>query len=70
LTGDPSQPELQAIQITNRIVLSPGQTVALETEIPNGGWLPEFTNILAGPRSLLIFVTPALVNDRDFQKPR
>jgi hypothetical protein len=62
LTGDSAQPGVQTIQATNQITLSPGQTVVLENEIPSGNWLPEATNISAGPRSFLVFVTPTLVD--------
>jgi RNA polymerase sigma factor (sigma-70 family) len=65
LTGDPSQPGVQTIQATNQITLSPGQTVVLEKEIPSDGWLPDSTNTPTGPRSLLVFVTPTVVDSRD-----
>jgi cell division protein FtsL len=74
LYGDPSQPDVQTIQITNQVTLSPGQTVVMETEMPSGGWLldstnvPDSKNLPAGPRSLLMFVTPTVV-DSDFMKP-
>jgi RNA polymerase sigma factor (sigma-70 family) len=68
LTGDHLQPDLQAIQITNQVTLSSGQTVVLQKEIPPGGWMPDETNIPAGPRSLLIFVTPQVVDGRGFPK--
>jgi len=74
LYGDPSQPDVQTIQMTNQVTLSPGQTVVMETEIPSGGWLldstnvPDSKNLPAGPRSLLMFVTPTVV-DSDFMKP-
>jgi hypothetical protein len=64
LTGDPAQPDLQTVQITNRAALSPGQTAVLAKEIPKDGWLPQATNIPAGPRSLLVFVTPQVVDAR------
>jgi RNA polymerase sigma factor (sigma-70 family) len=63
LTGDPSKPGAQLIHATNQVTLSPGQTVVLENEIPSGGWLPDSTNIPAGPRSLLVFVTPTPVDE-------
>ncbi len=63
LTGDPSQPGLHTIQITNQVNLSPGQTAVLENEIPSGGWLPDSTNMPAGQRSLLVFVTPTAVDE-------
>jgi RNA polymerase sigma factor (sigma-70 family) len=62
LTGDSSQPGMQTIQATNQVILYPGQTVVLEAEIPPGGRLPDSTNIPAGPRSLLVFVTPQVVD--------
>ncbi len=67
LTGDPSQPNVQTIQLTNQVTLSPGQTFVFEQEIPIGNWLPDSTNIPTEPRSLLMFVTPTVVNDQDFQ---
>jgi RNA polymerase sigma factor (sigma-70 family) len=63
LTGDPSQPGFQTMQATNQVTLSPGQTVVLEKEIPPGGWLPGATNVSLGSRSLLVFVTPSVVDD-------
>jgi RNA polymerase sigma factor (sigma-70 family) len=63
LTGDSSQPGLQTIQVTNHVTLSPSQTVVLTTKIPNGGWLPDSTNIPAAPRSFLVFVTPTPVDE-------
>jgi len=63
LTGDPSKPGAQTIQAVNQVNLSPGQTVVLENEIPSGGWLPDSTNMSAGHRSLLVFVTPTAVDE-------
>ncbi len=63
LTGDPSKPGAQTIQAVNQVNLSPGQTVVLENEIPSGGWLPDSTNVPAGQRSLLVFVTPTAVDE-------
>jgi RNA polymerase sigma factor (sigma-70 family) len=68
LTGDLSRPDLQTVQATNQVTLSPGQTVVLEKEIPPNGWMPDFTNITVGPRSLLVFVTPQVVDSRGFPK--
>jgi hypothetical protein len=65
LTGDPAQPGVQTIQVTNQITLSPGQTMVLENEIPSSCWLPDSTNIPTGPRSLLVFVTPTVVDTRN-----
>jgi len=62
LTGDPSKPGTQVTQVTNQVALSPDQTVVFENEIPSYGWLPDSTNISAGPRSLLVFVTPTAVD--------
>jgi RNA polymerase sigma factor (sigma-70 family) len=63
LTGDPSQPGVQTIEATNQITLSPGQTFVLAEPLPNGGWLPDSTNIPVGTRSLLVFVTPTPVDE-------
>jgi RNA polymerase sigma factor (sigma-70 family) len=73
LTGDPSKPGAQTIQAVNQVNLSPGQTVVLENEIPSGGWLPDSTNMPAGQRSFLVFVTPTAVDEAgnriNFPKP-
>ena len=63
LTGDPSQPGVQTVQATNQVTLSPGQTFVFAEPIPSGGWLPDSTNIPVGPRSLLVFVTPTVVDE-------
>jgi type II secretory pathway component GspD/PulD (secretin) len=68
LTGDPSQPVVQTLQLTNHVFLQPGQTVVLEKKIPPGGWMDDPTNATAESRSLLMFVTPQVVNSRDFLK--
>jgi hypothetical protein len=63
LTGDPSRPGLQTIQMpTNQLALFVGQTVVLQRDIPAGGWLPDETNKPDGPRTLLVFVTPTLID--------
>lgn len=69
LTGDPSTPDLQTIQITNQINVTAGQIAVLEQDLPHGGWWPDSTNVSEGPKSLLMFVTPAVVNSRDFERP-
>jgi len=56
--------------LTNQLTLSPGQTVILEQKIPAGMWSPDLTNTSSGSRSLLVFVTPTVVKDSDFQKRR
>ena len=68
LSGNPSQPDIQTIEATNQMDISPGQTVVMEIKVPSGDWLPDETNNPAGERSLLLFVTPTVVNGRDFQK--
>jgi RNA polymerase sigma factor (sigma-70 family) len=68
LVGDSLQPDVQTTQITNQMSLLPGQTAVLEKEIPGGGWLSDATNIPAGPRVLLMFVTPTIVDSRDYQR--
>lgn len=64
LTGDSSRPGLQTTQLTNQLSLQIGQTAVMEQGIPAGGWLPDQTNTPAGPRSLLVFVTPRVVDSR------
>jgi RNA polymerase sigma factor (sigma-70 family) len=62
LIGDPSHPGVQTIQATNQATLSPDQTFILAEPLPSGGWFPDSTNIPAGQRSLLVFVTPTVVD--------
>ena len=69
LAGDPSQPEVRAMQTTNHVSLQHGQTVVLEKAIPPGGWLDSPTNATTASRILLVFVTPAIVDPDDFPKP-
>jgi hypothetical protein len=64
LTGDPLKPDVQTIQATNQLTLFPGQTAFLEQQILPGGWLPDSTNSFAEARSLLVFITPTVVNAR------
>ena len=59
LNGNPVQPEVQSVIFTNRATLTSGKTIVLEKDL---GWLPETTNTPAGPRSLLVFVTPHVVD--------
>jgi len=68
MSGDPSQPDIQTIEATNRMDLSPGQTAVMEMKIPSGAWMPDETNSPAGLRSLLLFATPQVVDSRDFNK--
>jgi RNA polymerase sigma factor (sigma-70 family) len=60
LIGDPPQLSVQYFATTNQV--APGQTVVLEKDLPSSGWLPRSTNLPSGPRSLLIFVTPQVVD--------
>jgi RNA polymerase sigma factor (sigma-70 family) len=66
--ADSSQTNLQTLEVTNHISLQPGQTVVLEKEIPPGGWLDDSTNATTESRSLLMFVTPQVVDSRGFVK--
>jgi RNA polymerase sigma factor (sigma-70 family) len=68
LIGDPPQLSVQTIVATNQVTTAPGQSVVLEKDLPSNGWLPGSTNIPVGPRSLLIFVTPTVVDSRSFPK--
>lgn len=62
LAGDSSQPSFQVLEISNQMSLSPTQTAVLETDIPAGTWLSDFTNAPPEARSLLVFVTPSAVD--------
>jgi len=68
LSGDPAQPGIQTIEGTNQMDFAPGHTVVMEMKIPAGAWLPDETNSPAGERSVLMFVTPQVVNSRGFLK--
>jgi RNA polymerase sigma factor (sigma-70 family) len=62
MSGDASQPGFQMLEITNQMDITPAQTAVLETEIPPGIWLPDYTNAPDGSRSLLVFVTPDIID--------
>lgn len=62
LTGQPAKPGIRKTQVAGRMTLKIGQTALLAQEIPPGGWIPNSTNSLGGRRSLLVFVTPRLVD--------
>ena len=62
LAGDASQPGFEILEVSNQMSLSPSQTAVLETEIPPGTWLSDFTNAAPEPRSLLVFVTPTAID--------
>jgi RNA polymerase sigma factor (sigma-70 family) len=62
MTGDSSQPKFQVLETTNQMSLAPDQTAVVQMEIPPGTWLPDFTNAPTGSRSLLVFVTPDLID--------
>ena len=60
--GDPSKPGVQRTEASYNVTIVAGQTVVLAKDIPTGGWLPDHTNAVAGPKSLLVFVTPVAVD--------
>jgi RNA polymerase sigma factor (sigma-70 family) len=62
LIGDASKPGVQRTEASYSVTLVAGQTVVLAKEVPGGGWLPDHTNTVAGPKSLLVFVTPTAVD--------
>jgi len=64
LTGGPSVGDTNVLmtQVLGRATLSGGQTAVFEKEMPEGGWLPDHTNATAGPRSMVVFVTPEPVD--------
>ena len=61
LTGEVLQPDVETVAITNQIYLLPDQTLYLGKDV-SSGWLPGMTNALSGPRKLLVFVTPSVVD--------
>jgi hypothetical protein len=62
LTGDASQPAVQVVEITNQVNFAAGKTLVLEQSIPSGSWSPDVTNMPAGPRGLVLLVTPDVVD--------
>jgi hypothetical protein len=54
---------LRATTITNSISVLDGQTVVLREDIPEGDRVVGSTNLVAGPKSLLLFLTTQLVRD-------
>jgi len=70
LAGDLSQPQLLTARTTNQLDILPGKIAVVEREFPGDGWMPGFyTNDSPDPRCLLIFVTPAIVDPRDYERP-
>ena len=68
--GDPSRPEPQSIVFSNRFNLSPGQTAIFENEIQSRSWAPGFfTNSADEPHSLVVFITPSVVDSRAYERP-
>jgi hypothetical protein len=59
-TDDPSHP-VQTLVTSNQLTLFPGQTTALEQDLPPGISLPETPNIPEAPGRLLVFITPTVV---------
>ncbi len=59
-TGDPSAP-VKLLQTSNQVNLVPDQTIALEQDVPPGGWILD-TPENPGPHKLLVFVTPTLID--------
>lgn len=62
LTGDTSQPGFVTTQMSNQVSVLPGQTVALRADLPAGGWESDSKALWNGPRELLVFVTPKLID--------
>ena len=62
LTGVASRPGTQTLLASNHVNLFPGQTAALQRDIPPGGWLPDLVNIPDEATKLLVFVTPTIVD--------
>ena len=69
LGGDPTRPEVQ-VTSTNQFSLTRGQIAVLGKDIPDDSWMPGFfTNNPPGPKSLLVFVTPTVIDLRDYERP-
>jgi len=60
---DGTQPVLQTVTVSNSLTILDGQTLVLQRPLPEGNFLgKDFTNIAAGPKSLLIFITPNIIH--------
>jgi RNA polymerase sigma factor (sigma-70 family) len=57
---DGSQKEVQSTAARTHLLVPAGKTVLLAKEVPNEGWT-EADNTVPGPKSLLVFITPSLV---------
>jgi RNA polymerase sigma factor (sigma-70 family) len=57
---DGSDPNVRATIITNSVSVLDGQTIVLQTEITGDGQALGSTNLVTGPRSLLVFITPQI----------
>jgi RNA polymerase sigma factor (sigma-70 family) len=62
LIGDPLQPQLYTLQTTNQATLPRGQTLVLQRELSPNAWLPDYTNTSGLPRSLVVSVTPEVID--------
>jgi hypothetical protein len=69
LTGDASQPGVATTQMSNQVSVFAGQTVALKAVLPAGDWLPDSKALGDGPRELLVFVTPTLIDAKGEPQP-
>jgi hypothetical protein len=70
LTVDPSLPTVQTITMTNNATFAAGKTFAFEQPLSAGSWLPDETNFGTGPRDLIVFFTPQVVDLSNFQPGR
>jgi RNA polymerase sigma factor (sigma-70 family) len=68
LYGDPSQPGMQSLQISNQVHLFSDQSAVLETDIPPGGWLDNALSLPEGKHKLLVFLKPAILPGKTIWK--
>jgi len=60
---DESQRDLRVTTVTNSVSLVDGQSVLLRQDIPGEGRAIGSTNQVAGPRTLLVCVTPHIMHE-------
>jgi len=72
LVADPEHPPRESVEqmtteINANVVVYPGQTALLVKDLPGAGWMPiGTTNSSVEPRTLLVFVTPTIVQPGQF----
>src|ERR1051326_3855557 len=63
LQQDESQRDLRITTITNSVTVSDGESILLREDLAGEGRVIGSTNLIAGPKSLLVFLTPHILHD-------